>query len=344
VVGLMASVQSEPVNTFTMSFEEEQFDESPYAEIISKKFNTRHTTVKVKPSLFLDELQDALNAMDSPSGDGINSYVVSKKIRESGITVALSGIGGDELFAGYPIFKQFLQLQKYEKVWGISSPFRKAFAGIYGAQTSANPRLQQMLRLHSASIRDAYPLFRQVLSPGSIMAVTNLTPHVQSILGDTNGWQKFPLLSQVTMAELNGYTQHTLLKDTDQMSMAASLEVREPFFDHDLVEYVLNIPDSVKFPSTPKKLLVDSVADLLPQEIVHRKKQGFLMPWEVWLKNELKPFTEKLVHQIGQRDFINHEALTAKWNRFLAGDSKERWLELWVFAVLEYWMEKNDIE
>ena len=87
------------------------------------------------------------------------------------------------------------------------------------------------------------------------------------------------MLSQVTMAELNGYTQHTLLKDTDQMSMAASLEVREPFFDHDLVEYVLNIPDSLKFPSTPKQLLVDSVADLLPAEIVHRKKQGFLMPW-----------------------------------------------------------------
>ena len=176
------------------------------------------------------------------------------------------------------------------------------------------------------------------------MAVTNLSPRVQSILGDTNGWQKFPLLSQVTMAELNGYTQHTLLKDTDQMSMAASLEVREPFFDHDLVEYVLNIPDSVKFPSTPKKLLVDSVADLLPQEIVHRKKQGFLMPWEVWLKNELKPFAEKLVHKIGQRDFINSQALTAKWNRFLAEDSKERWLELWLFVVLEYWLEKNNVE
>ena len=344
VVGLMATVQSEPVNTFTMSFEEKAYDESPYADIISKKFRTRHTNVKVKPSLFLDELQSALNAMDSPSGDGINSYVVSKKIRQSGITVALSGIGGDELFAGYPIFKQFLQLQKLAKVWRIARPARNLLAGVYGSRKSANPRLQQLMRIKSPAISDAYPIFRQVVSPGEIETITKLSPAVPSLIRDTKDWNTFPMLSQVTMAELNGYTQHTLLKDTDQMSMAASLEVREPFFDHDLVEYVLNIPDSIKFPSTPKQLLVDSVADLLPPEIVHRKKQGFLMPWEVWMKNELKPFAEGLIRRIGQRDFINQDALESKWNSFLAGNPNERFLELWLFVVLEYWLEKNNVE
>ena len=325
-------------------FEEKEYDESPYAEVISKKFRTRHTNVKVKPSLFLDELQSALNAMDSPSGDGINSYVVSKKIRQNGITVALSGIGGDELFAGYPIFKQFLQLQKLAKVWGIATPVRNVVAGIYGNRKSANPRLEQLLRIKTATISDAYPIFRQLISPAGIQSLTNLTSNVSSLIGDTSNWKSFPLLSQVTMAELNGYTQHTLLKDTDQMSMAASLEVREPFFDHDLVEYVLNIPDSLKFPSTPKQLLVDAVGDLLPAEIVHRKKQGFLMPWEVWMKNELKAFAEDLIHKISQRDFINQEALQSKWNSFLAGKPNERWLELWLFVVLEYWLEKNNVE
>src|SRR5690606_22853432 len=101
-------------NTFTICFEEKDFDESPYAEIISKKYNTRHNKIFLKPQVFLEELTDALNAMDTPSGDGVNTYVVSKAIKQSGLTVALSGVGGDELFAGYPFFKKFLQLKKYQ--------------------------------------------------------------------------------------------------------------------------------------------------------------------------------------------------------------------------------------
>ncbi|HLZ86212.1 MAG TPA: asparagine synthase-related protein, partial [Puia sp.] len=139
------------------------------------------------------------------------------------------------------------------------------------------------------------------------------------------------------------YTQHTLLKDTDQMSMAVSLEVREPFFDQDLVEYILAVPDRIKNPVYPKSLLVESVKPLLPDEVVFRKKQGFLFPWEIWLRNELRSFCETRLRNMAQRPFVRGKCLLDYWQRFLAGDKSIRWAELWLFVVLEYWMEVNDV-
>ncbi|MDF2187076.1 asparagine synthase (glutamine-hydrolyzing) [Paraflavitalea sp. CAU 1676] len=346
VVGLMAEVSSARPNTFTIGFSEKEFDESDYAATIARKFNTNHNQVLLKPSVFLDELDNALNAMDTPSGDGVNTYVVSKAIRQNGLTVALSGVGGDELFAGYPFFKQFLQLKKFSKMWGIAGPARQIAASVLALKGSNKAgRLQQLLKAPACSIAAFYPEFRRILSGGLLTNLTHLdrqsTALENNLLQLNGSMEKFPSLSQVSIAEYLGYTQHTLLKDTDQMSMAVSLEVREPFFDHDLVTYVLGIPDHFKFPHTPKGLLVDSLQGLLPHEVVHRRKQGFLFPWSVWMKNELFAFCDQRLKRISERDFVDGKALLAYWDRFRKGDPGVRWMELWLFVVLEYWMEKN---
>lgn len=348
IVGIMAEISDQRPNTFTVGFKEKEFDESPYANLIAKKFNTIHNHVLLEPTVFLDHMHVALEAMDTPSGDGINTYVVSKAIRQSGLTVALSGIGGDELFAGYPFFKQYQQLHKFDAVWKVAAPFRHLAAGMLQLKhTNKNKRLQQMLRAGNCDIAHIYPVFRQVLSPAFLntyISVNNaealsaqevwLNKHLKEI-------NQFPLFSQVSIAEYAGYTQHTLLKDADQMSMAVSLEVREPFFDRELVEFVLSIPDKYKYPAYPKKLLVESLGDLLPPEIVHRKKQGFVLPWEVWMKNELRQFCESCIINISQRDFIKGDALMELWEQFLKGNKQVRWLDLWLFVVLEHWLEKN---
>jgi asparagine synthase (glutamine-hydrolysing) len=173
---------------------------------------------------------------------------------------------------------------------------------------------------------------------------TEPTSLEQKLYAQRNLLESLPLLSQVSAAEYIGYTQHTLLKDTDQMSMASSLEVREPFFDHDLVEYVLHVPDAIKEPSFPKSFLVESVAPMLPDEIVRRRKQGFLFPWQVWMKNELHAFCDQQIKSLCKREFIRSDKLQAYWHRFLRGDKSVRWSELWLFVVLGYWMEKNDME
>jgi asparagine synthase (glutamine-hydrolysing) len=348
VVGLMAEASGARPNTFNIFFEEKEYDESAYAEQVAAKFNTRHTRILLKPSSFLDELPHALDGMDTPSGDGINTYVVSKAIRAQDIKVALSGVGGDELFAGYPYFGQFLQMQSKSWLWRLPPAIRRLAA--LSATGAKRQRLRQLLSADSCSIENAYPVFRQILSPSRLRELTHLTANgaentaIRHILAEKKeDLQKLPLLSQVSAAEYLGYTQHTLLKDTDQMGMAVSLEIREPFFDQDLVEFVLAIPDALKKPLYPKSLLVESLKPLLPEEIVFRKKQGFLFPWKDWLKNDLRSFCELHITNMAKRSFINGQGLLSYWQRFLSGDEDVRWAEIWLFVVLEYWLEKNQV-
>jgi asparagine synthase (glutamine-hydrolysing) len=348
VVGLMAEAGSSSPNTFNISFDESGYDESKYAEIIAKKFNTRHTSIRLKPEVMLEELTNSLDAMDTPSGDGINTYVVSKAIHKEYIRVALSGIGGDELFAGYPIFEHYIRLQQKQWLWKIPPSLRNGLAGLLG-KGAKKDRLRQLLALPSPAIEYSYPILRQLLSPMMLKDLTNLEEGsefdlAKQLIAKKDALIKLPFFSQLTAVEYLGYTQNTLLKDTDQMSMANSLEIREPFFDQDLVEFVMSIPDHFKAPVYPKSLLVESLKPLLPDEIVHRKKQGFVFPWKEWMKNELRSFCEMHIRRIMERDFIRGDYLRMLWSRFLSEHQDVRWQELWLFVVLDYWMEKNGIE
>ena len=206
VVGLMAEAGSTRPNTFNISFQEKEFDESRYANIIAKKFNTNHTNILLKPTVFLDELHNALNAIDTPTGDGINTYVVSKAIRQNGITVALSGVGGDELFAGYPIFSHYLQMQQKKWLWSISPAIRKRIATIAlnGFANSKINRIKQLVRLDSCSIENVYPIFRQILSPAQIEKYTNtisntsfITAIQNELITKSSHLHHMPLLSQL---------------------------------------------------------------------------------------------------------------------------------------------------
>lgn len=344
IVALMAEVSNSKPKTFVIGFKEKEYDESDYAEIIAKKFHTDHQRILLSPDIMLRELTNALNAMDTPSGDGINTYVVSKEIKKSGITVALSGIGGDELFAGYPFFTRYAKLKKKQGLWKSTGAIRHLLA-----LCAPNAKYASLFRAPSANIEDIYPVLRQVLSDSDILRLTSIQSNPGGIIAEKlrdnrNAIRSFPLLSQVSIAEYMGYTQQTLLRDTDQMSMAVSLEVREPFFDHELVEYVLSIEDKFKYPVYPKKLLIESMKGLLPNEIVHRKKQGFVFPWNHWLKTELKDFCSLHIQRMAERDFINGKEVIKLWNNFNKGNTSIRWLDVWLFVILEYWLEKNGIE
>jgi len=348
VVGLMAEASTRPPATFNICFEEKEYDESLYAEMIAKKFKADHTRILLQPTVFLDEMTNALDAMDTPSGDGINTYVVSKAIRRKGVTVALSGVGGDELFAGYPYFGQYTTLQARSWLWKWPTFIRRQAALI--ERGPRRERLRQLLSADSCSIDRVYPVFRQMITPGKLRELIALNGHAglledmaPGLTARKDDLRKLPLLSQVSAAEYLGYTQHTLLKDTDQMSMAVALEVREPFFDHDLVEFVMSVPDAIKRPVYPKSLLVESLKPLLPDEIVHRRKQGFLFPWNTWMKNELRSFCESHVQNMAGRRFVNGDNLLRFWREFVAGKGDIRWGEIWLFVVLDHWMEKNGV-
>ncbi|MEO1450964.1 MAG: asparagine synthase C-terminal domain-containing protein, partial [Bacteroidota bacterium] len=349
IVALMAQASEQPVNTFSIVFEEEAFDESPFSQMMADRYRTRHTPILLRPDDFLRELPAALQAMDSPSGDGINSYVVSKVTRNAGITVALSGLGGDELFAGYPVFTQWMRLQARRSWWGLTRPFRQLAAGLLPLliKDHRRDRMQAFMRLPGLNMQQAYPLFRTLQTPARISQLQPALPStyngVRKRLDTWNGnLSALPQLSQVSVGEISTYTEPVLLRDTDQMSMAHALEVRVPFFDHTLVEYVLGLPDAVKYPHSPKELLVSSLGDLLPHEVVHRPKKGFVFPWEQWLRHELKDFGQQHIDALAQRGIFDGGAVTELWKRFQAQDPTVIWFYVWVLIVLENWLQQNE--
>lgn len=350
IVALMSEVSSQPVNTFSIGFEEKTFDESKYADIIARKYKTKHTLVTLKPKDFLDELPNALRAMDTPSGDGINTYVVSKATKKAGFTVALSGIGGDELFAGYPHFKLFHKIQNNRVLNNTPKALLKSAGSIAGLflRSSKGERTVAMAKVKDFEIENLYPLLKQVYSSKSVGRLLNFNTNSDNRLHVLLEKRKqklheLPTLSQFSVAELLGYTLNVLLKDADQMSMAHSLEIREPFFDYKLIEYVLQIPDQLKYPVYAKSLLVESLGDLLPAEVVFRPKMGFNFPWEHWLKNELKGFAQAHLEALGLLEQFSATEINKLWKKFISGSTEVKWIHIWQLVVLSVYLTDTDI-
>ncbi|WP_317899153.1 asparagine synthase (glutamine-hydrolyzing) [Aurantibacillus circumpalustris] len=347
IVGLMSKVSSEKIQTFNVSFDESEFSESKYAQIIAKKFNTQHHEIKLSPADFLKQLPEALLAMDHPSGDGPNTYIVSKATKNAGITMALSGIGGDELFAGYDVFKRMAELQKKSWLNAVPQFARKAagFAIQKQRKTVGGNKIQELLAEEKINFKSAYPLNRSLFTKKELeKLVKNSNPlnTIQSIVSEVLQIEDH-LLSSVSISEINTYLQNTLLRDTDQMSMAVALEVREPFLDYKLIEFVLGVNDECKYPHSPKKLLIDSLGDLLPNEIVNRPKMGFTLPWQHWMKNDLKNFCEEGIKELSTHDFFNKTEMQNLWTRFLGDDKKTNWSRVWHLVVLNNWLKENKI-
>ena len=353
VVGLMAERMQQPVHTFSVVFDEEAYSEERYARIVAEKFRTEHTTIRLQPADMLRLLPEALAAMDHPSADGPNTYVVSKKTKEAGITMALSGLGGDEVFAGYPVFKRTIGLWNRRWLTQFPRELRGLSARIIAAAKPgiAADKLGELLRLPSFSVDDTYPVSRLTFSDRELVRIIamerlpmNRVSEAMHGLIRTDGGHALPLLGQVSLGEISTYMRNVLLRDADQMSMAHALEVRVPFLDHDLVEFVLGVSDAVKYPHSPKRLLVESLGDLLPREIVDRPKMGFTLPWELWMRNELKGFCEERITKLQQREAFRPHALLVLWRRFLAGDPRVNWSRLWSLVVLGDWLERHGVE
>lgn len=349
VVGLMRKVSSEKVQTFNVSFDESDFSEAKYAKQIAAKFNTEHHEIKLTPNDFLNQLPEALNAIDHPSGDGPNSYIVSKATKNAGITMALSGLGGDELFAGYDIFKRFYELEK--KAWlNIVPGFGRSIGGkLLAAQKKSvqGDKTAEILALDKLDGFNAYPINRKLFNQKDYQSLLkekhNADNFIKSVIKQSVT-DKEHILSRVSLFEIQTYMQNVLLRDTDQMSMAVALEVRVPFLDYQLVEFALSVKDEYKYPHTPKKLLVDAMGDILPDDIVNRPKMGFTLPWKEWLKNELRDFCDENIVQLSKRSFVNREAVLLIWNRFLNNDPKIVWSRVWHLVVLNHWLKTNHID
>jgi asparagine synthase (glutamine-hydrolysing) len=358
VVALMREAACRP-RTFSIGFEESAFDESSHAALVARVCDADHTAIRLRGDELLDRLPGALQAMDQPTGDGVNSYIVSGAVRERGITVALSGLGGDELFCGYPSFARLARVADVARVWGRSPDAVRALAAgavrVVGGPSVAVSKAAAVLE-SDGSIASMFPLMRQMWSVDQRRALMSeaivseasdvADPYDQLLAAAFAAAPAAAVLAQISFAEARTYMHDVLLRDTDQMSMAHSLEVRVPLLDHELVEHVMSLPDIHKQPNgTPKRLLVESLGELLPNQVVRRPKQGFTLPFDPWMRGPLRALCEERLGDRGLagRGLFNPTQVRRHWRSFLNGGKDVSWSRLWTLVVLDAWLDRNEL-
>lgn len=343
VVAAMAKLSTTAVKTFNVYFEEDEFSEHKYAELVADKFKTDHHPIKLKASDFLDNLPDALAALDHPGVDGANSYIVSRYTKAAGITVALTGLGGDELFGGYPVFKYIKSLNRWRLIGKTPVVLRRNLFKLLEKRLpgSQRVRLMQIAELKDWNLNNLYPIFRTVFSNAELkgMGYNHIDKGYLEL--DSDNSQK--IISEISIAECKTYLENVLLRDTDQMSMAHSLEVRAPFMDKDLIEFVFSLPDDFKPLNPQKKLLIDAMGDLLPPETWNRKKMGFTLPWKIWMNHELRTFCEENIAFLEQWNLLNVGYLQ-KLSQSLESDQNDAWHKVWNVVVLAQWLRTNHVK
>lgn len=353
VVALMAEAQDEPVRTFTVAFEEDTYRDDAFARTAAEDLGTEHEEVRLSGTDLLDRVPSAVADQDHPSGDGINTWIVSQAAREAGLTVALSGLGGDELFGGYPSFRRWRTIERFGPLFDLPGPVGRGASNVAHrlGPGVAGEKASGLLRT-DGSAAEVYPVLRQVFGGERRDELLNDEAHAEA---EGSAWshrlrEEFgahpstPPLARISHAEATCYMRDVLLRDTDQMSMAHSLEVRVPLLDHELVEYVLSLPDEVREPtSPPKKFLVAAVGDRLPDAVAQREKAGFAMPFDRWMRGPLESFCEEGIESVAAHGAFDSDAVRDVWTGFQEGKPGLTWSRPWLLVALGRWLDREAV-
>ena len=368
VAALASKAQPGAVHTFTIGFDEAGLDESRFAASVAQAIGSAHANVTLHEHDFLQQLPDALSAIDQPTFDAINTYFVSRAAREAGMTVALAGTGGDELFGGY---QSYVELPKMLR--GTSwFPGRALGAAIDGASSAAGSVCWKLLgqappQTRWGKIADVAHAAQDLLSlyQVSYALFTRETQHrlASTAVRNAQGAQDFglpaevadswrtavqgsELLHAVSMLELSSFIGERLLRDTDAASMAVALEVRVPLLDHVLCETVAGIDPARRFsPPRKKQLLRDIGLAGLDPALFDRPKSGFVLPIDGWARRSLQPEMERLLTdaELIGRVGLRADTVRTLWRSYLAGKPGLHWSRVWSIYVLLAWCQRHEM-
>lgn len=313
------------LRTFSVGFPYQEFDETSVAAEVASRYGTEHQRIEVSDDEAIVLVKEAVEKMDAPSVDAINTYIVSRKVAQQGIKVALSGLGADELFGGYPSFRDAGWLRI---IAAVPKSFRKQLSriGSLGARLADIP----------AGDVTAMAIWRrrfwsdEMLREAGLEAIP-LEVELPPELPDN--------FARISWAELTVYMRQMLLRDSDQMSMATSLELRVPFLDRELMEYVLSLParEKKRHPGV-KGLLVQACRDLLPKSVYNRPKMGFTLPMDQWMRGPLKDFSDEGIGHVERLGIIAPAAISHIRAQFSEG--KIHWTRIWMLVVLGHYLKR----
>jgi asparagine synthase (glutamine-hydrolysing) len=355
LVALMSEIAPSQVHTLHVAFEEAAFDESEAARKIARRFGTKHTEIRLTAEAFLKDIPYWLKSLDQPSYDGANVWIVSKACKEAGITVALSGLGSDELFGGYPTFPRTVAASRlFNGIGFLPRYIRNALAtaiGFAAGHSISSEKLAEWIS-GSGSRLETYLILRRVFMPKLCQEL--LVPSVAVAGGraalSREVLDKLTILSHksdpytaVSLLEMKTYMLNTLLRDSDQMSMAHSLEIRVPFVDKRLAELILQLSKgSIYSVHGNKPLLQAAMYDKLEPAWANRPKMTFTLPFDLWLKGALKSEVEQRLMRLSNHPF-QRGAVCEFWNNFLKGTDQINSAQIMALYTLSYWIDEYQI-
>jgi asparagine synthase (glutamine-hydrolysing) len=346
VAALMTRTSGDRLRTFTIGFAEPGFSEATMAEDTARYLGADHTTRILSGSEVAGEIDRFVEACDQPTGDGLNTYFISQTAKSGGATVALSGLGGDELFGGYPSFRDAPRITGWLPAWrAVPGPIRRSIVAAFHRGTTRYRKLADILS-YASDIQEvssmqrrvfSEPVRRSLLGAGPLAAIDGESPfhpELAFLRSDLAGCDPFEIESAW---ELRTYMADVLLRDSDVMSMRHAIELRVPLVDRPLIEWLWTQDSSDKStPRHPKDALAAAVSDILPPGMRHRKKRGFTLPMDIWMRGELKPFLDHAFSDssVDRSGFFERKGVQNCWRAFAEHGDRRAWSRAWSLAML----------
>ncbi|MCB0695790.1 MAG: asparagine synthase (glutamine-hydrolyzing) [Chitinophagaceae bacterium] len=357
VIVALASKYTKDLNTFSVGYKENAFfDETKYAKLVAEKYKTNHTVFSLTNSDFLEHVYDVLDYMDEPFADSsaIPEYILCHHTRKH-VTVALSGDGGDEVFAGYNKHAAEWKMRQSSlvntlvkaglPVWSmlprgrnnkITNLFRQLHRFAEGGQLSAKDRYWRWASFNTVSKTDSL-LSRQSIEQVDYPQMEMERQDILHHLGDKD-------FNELLLTDMNLVLTGDMLVKVDLMSMANSLEVRSPFLDYKVVDFAFSLPERYKIDANMKKRIVqDAFRDMLPEEIYNRPKHGFEIPLLDWFKNELWGLiNDDLLKKsfIEEQGIFNVDAIEHLKKKLHSNSPEDSHATIWALIVFQYWWKK----
>lgn len=355
VIVACASKFTKQLKTFSIGFKDEPFfDETKYAELVAKRFKTEHTVFKLSNDDLLEHVFSVLDYLDDPFADSsaLAVYILSKLTRKE-VTVALSGDGGDELFAGYNKHKADFRIRSMPALSGTLALLNPMIRLLPGSRNNPLTNVFRQLKKFSDGAKlNPQDRYWRWASYNSNDYIKNL--FLQKIdfeeferrkIGYVHELKSENDFNEFLWTDMNLVLPNDMLTKTDLMSMANSLEVRVPLLDHTIVEYAFSLPQEFKIDTKiQKKILQDAFRAELPTEIYNRPKKGFEVPLLKWFRNELKSVidNEYLNKEfIKEQQFFNFEAIENLKKKLHSSNPEDTHFTMWALIVFQHWYKRN---